>query len=53
MPAKVVKALEANGMNTRSVRSAVIKRFNTVEKDAAKLQRDAAASEPPPQNEPQ
>lgn len=53
MPAKVVEALKADGMNTRAIRSAVIKRFNTVEKDAAKLQQDAAASEPPPQNEPQ
>ncbi len=53
LPDKVMKALKDNGMNTRSIRSAVIKRFNEIEKDATKLKRDAAASEPPPQNEPE
>ncbi|MGG1953225.1 type III effector protein [Ralstonia solanacearum] len=53
LPSKVVEALERNGMNTRSNRSAVIKRFKEVEKDAAKLERDAATSELPDQNAPQ
>ncbi|AST89280.1 type III effector protein [Ralstonia pseudosolanacearum] len=53
LPSDVLEALEANGMNTRSGRAAVIKRFNEVEKDTAELKRDAAASEPPPQDAPQ
>lgn len=53
LPSDVVNVLEANGANTRSDRAAVIKRFKEVEKDAAKLERDAVASEPPDQNVPQ